>query len=58
LFETFHRGSNVGSIRGFGLGLAVVGRAVQLQGGSVCVRSEVGVGSEFVVRIPCAESGA
>jgi signal transduction histidine kinase len=58
LFETFHRGSNVGSIRGFGLGLAVLGRAVQLQGGSVCVRSEVGVGSEFVVRIPCAESGA
>lgn len=58
LFETFQRGSNVGSIRGTGLGLAVVGRAVQLHGGEVSVHSDVGMGSEFLVRIPCVESGA
>jgi signal transduction histidine kinase len=58
LFETFQRGSNVGRIGGSGLGLAVVGRAVQLHGGSVSVRSDVGAGSEFTVRIPCVEGGA
>jgi signal transduction histidine kinase len=58
LFETFQRGSNVGNTRGFGLGLAVVGRAVQLHGGSVSVHSDLGVGSEFLVRIPCVESAA
>jgi signal transduction histidine kinase len=52
LFETFQRGKNVGNISGSGLGLAVVGRAVQLHGGSVAVRSQLGVGSEFTVRIP------
>ncbi|HKP59483.1 MAG TPA: DAHL domain-containing protein [Polyangiales bacterium] len=56
LFETFHRGKNVGGIAGSGLGLAVVGRAVQLHGGSVSVRSELGVGSEFTVRIPYVEA--
>ena len=53
LFETFQRGSNVGGIGGSGLGLAVVDRAVQLHGGSVHVRSDIGLGSEFTVRIPC-----
>jgi len=58
LFETFQRGSNVGSIGGTGLGLAVVGRAVQLHGGVVSVRSDLGAGSEFEVRIPCVEGRA
>jgi signal transduction histidine kinase len=58
LFETFQRGSNVGNIRGTGLGLAVVGRAVQLHGGVVSVHSDLGMGSEFLVRIPCREDGA
>jgi signal transduction histidine kinase len=52
LFETFQRGGNVAGISGSGLGLAVVGRAVKLHGGSIAVHSELGVGSEFVVRIP------
>ena len=53
LFDTFQRGSNVAGIGGSGLGLAVVDRAVQLHGGSVSVRSDLGLGSEFMVRIPC-----
>jgi signal transduction histidine kinase len=52
LFETFARGGNVGGISGTGLGLAVVGRAVKLHGGSISVNSQLGVGSEFTVRIP------
>jgi signal transduction histidine kinase len=52
LFETFSRGGNVGGISGTGLGLAVVGRAVKLHGGSISVHSQLGVGSEFTVRIP------
>ena len=37
---------------GAGLGLALVKGIVELHGGSVCVRSEVGVGSQFIVDLP------
>lgn len=53
LFETFHRGANVGSVSGTGLGLAIVKRAVDLHGGQVSVESEVGVGTCFTVRLAC-----
>ena len=56
LFETFQRGRNVGNITGTGLGLAVVGRAVKLHGGRISVHSELGVGSEFTVRVPYVRS--
>jgi signal transduction histidine kinase len=53
LFEVFHRGSNVGTVPGSGLGLSIVKRAVDLHGGSVRVESELGVGTRFVVRMRC-----
>jgi signal transduction histidine kinase len=53
LFETFHRGSNVGNAKGSGLGLSIVKRAVLLHGGTIHLRSAVGEGTEFTVRIPC-----
>lgn len=53
LFETFHRGTNVGSVAGTGLGLAIVKRAVELHGGQVSVESEVGAGTCFTVRLAC-----
>jgi signal transduction histidine kinase len=56
LFETFQRGHNVGNISGTGLGLAVVGRAVKLHGGRISVHSQLGVGSEFTVRLPYVRS--
>ncbi|NUO53097.1 MAG: HAMP domain-containing histidine kinase, partial [Polyangiaceae bacterium] len=52
LFESFHRGKNVGTIPGTGLGLAVVKRAVDAHGGTIAVRSEEGEGTTFVVRLP------
>ena len=58
LFESFHRGKNVGKIAGTGLGLAIVKRAVDLHGGTVVVCSELGQGSTFTVRIPSPRQAA
>jgi signal transduction histidine kinase len=52
LFQSFHRGRNVGSISGTGLGLAIVKKAVELHGGRIQVESQVGKGSRFRVFIP------
>jgi signal transduction histidine kinase len=52
LFDTFHRGSNVGNIQGTGLGLAIVKRAVESHGGKINVHSVEGVGTTFVVQLP------
>jgi PAS domain S-box-containing protein len=52
LFESFHRGSNVGTISGTGLGLAIVKRAVDLHGGQIAVASEIGVGTTFTATLP------
>jgi signal transduction histidine kinase len=52
LFDSFYRGSNVGTISGTGLGLAIVKRAVDLHGGKIAFESEVGVGTTFIVSLP------
>lgn len=52
LFESFHRGDNVGNIPGTGLGLAIVKKCVDLHGGQIIVDSEVGVGTTFTVTLP------
>jgi len=43
---------------GLGIGLAVVQRLLEMQGGTVTVSSTLGQGSEFVVRLPIADSGS
>ena len=53
LFEPFYRGSNVDSIPGSGLGLSIVQTLVELHGGEIGVESEVGVGTQFTVILPC-----
>lgn len=52
LFNSFHRGSNVGNITGTGLGLAIVKKSVDLHGGWIMFTSEVGNGTTFTVSIP------
>lgn len=52
IFEPFYRGENVGAIAGAGLGLTVVKKCVDLHGGKITVKSKVGVGTTFTVRLP------
>lgn len=52
LFESFHRGSNIGTISGTGLGFAIVKKCVDLHKGQITVESEVGVGTTVTVTLP------
>lgn len=47
LFRSFHRGENVGSVPGTGMGLYIVGECLQRHGGAITVRSSVGTGTTF-----------
>ncbi|MES2063338.1 MAG: HAMP domain-containing sensor histidine kinase [Bacteroidota bacterium] len=54
VFDKFHRvpTGNVHNVKGTGLGLNYVQYIVKAHGGSVAVKSEKGVGSEFIITIP------
>lgn len=52
LFEPFHRATNVGTISGTGLGLSITKQAIELHGGTIAVKSQVGAGTTFTVTIP------
>ncbi len=52
LFTSFYRASNTKGISGTGLGLSIVKNAVDLQGGTIQVNSEVAMGSTFTVTLP------
>jgi PAS domain S-box-containing protein len=52
LFTAFHRGANVGSRPGTGLGLMLVKRCADLHGGKVRVTSAAGEGTTVVVTLP------
>lgn len=52
IFEPFERGSNVGTIKGTGLGLNIVQRMIGLLGGTVEVAPAVGGGSRFTLTFP------
>jgi two-component system, OmpR family, sensor histidine kinase VicK len=54
VFERFYRGSKALEQEGFGLGLSIAKRMVDVMGGEIGVESEVGVGSTFWVRLPAA----
>jgi len=53
-FERFYRGGDAltRSVKGTGLGLALVKQIVDGHGGTVEVRSEAGKGSTFAMRFP------
>jgi PAS domain S-box-containing protein len=52
LFKAFHRGGNVGTRPGTGLGLLLVKRCAELHGGNVQVHSKTGEGTTVTVRFP------
>lgn len=52
LFEAFHRGGNVSTIQGTGLGMSITKKAVELLGGTIRVESHVNQGSEFCIELP------
>jgi signal transduction histidine kinase len=52
LFKAFHRGSNVGTRPGTGLGLLLVKRCAELHGGQVQVESKILGGTTVLVRLP------
>jgi signal transduction histidine kinase len=58
IFEEFQRGDSFSAriYRGTGLGLAIVKKFVNLLGGEVGVKSEVGQGSVFTVTLPLENS--
>lgn len=52
IFEMFYRCKNTGKIKGNGLGLTIVKKAVDLQGGAIACESKIGVGTTFTVALP------
>lgn len=51
MFESFHRGTNVGTIPGTGIGLHIVRECVQLHRGTIEVQSELRLGTTFQVQL-------
>lgn len=51
IFERFYRVDKSRSTRGTGLGLAIVKHIVKLFNGEISVKSKVGIGSTFIVKI-------
>ncbi len=59
LFEPFNRlGREASMIEGTGIGLVIARNLVELMGGTLKVRSQAGVGSEFSVDLPLARTAA
>lgn len=57
IYKEFMRLPNAQGKEGFGLGLAITNKLVQLLGGTIWVESSVGEGTEFHVTLPVEYSG-
>ncbi|MCU0543495.1 MAG: PAS domain S-box protein [Oscillatoriaceae cyanobacterium Prado104] len=58
LFEPFHRGKNIRTIPGTGLGLVVVKKCVELHQGTIRIASEAGAGTTCLVTLPLSRDSA
>jgi two-component system sensor histidine kinase VicK len=58
VFERFYRASGALRHEGFGLGLAIAKRMVDVMGGEIGATSEEGAGSRFWVKLPEAQASA
>jgi signal transduction histidine kinase len=54
IFHLFHRGENVGSIKGIGVGMFMVKYCVSLHKGSIAFKSNADFGTTFRVKLPAA----
>ena len=52
IYEAFYRGLNVDFIPGTGIGLYIVRKATEAQGGSIRCESRLGAGTSFIIEIP------
>jgi len=59
LFEPFYQASRMPGThaKGLGLGLSIVKTLVELHGGTISVKSDVGKGSEFCIVTPAPKEG-
>ncbi|MBN2304016.1 MAG: GAF domain-containing protein [Anaerolineae bacterium] len=58
LFQPFSRATNVGTIKGTGLGLVIAHNAVMLHGGRIEVESAENAGSTFTVYLPMRQESS
>jgi len=56
IFERFYRADKVRAKGGFGLGLALAKRIIELHHGSVKVASQLGKGAKFTIKLPLKTS--
>ncbi len=56
VFESFHRGKNVGTIPGTGLGLSIVKKCVDLHNGQIIMQSQKDIGTKFTVILPLSQT--
>ena len=53
LFNRYYRGTNTKEkTEGSGLGLAIAKQIIVLHGGEIAVKSKIGEGTEFSIRLP------
>jgi signal transduction histidine kinase len=52
IFDPFYRAKNAEKSEGTGLGLSIVKQYVKAHGGTITVKSEIGVGTTFTVTLP------
>ena len=54
VFDAFYRVDRASSVPGSGLGMTILKEIVDLHGGQIAIRSQLGVGTEVTLRLPTA----